>query len=45
VRDALAGGDLDAVAGMVPPPTMAFLRSADGAALAATLARERGRQG
>jgi len=42
VREALARGDLDGVAGMVPPSTLEFLRSPDGAAIRARLAREKG---
>ena len=42
VREALARGDLDAAAGMVPPPTLEFLHSPAGAAICARLAREKG---
>jgi [citrate (pro-3S)-lyase] ligase len=38
VRDALAAGKLDSVETMVPPATMAFLRSEEGRAIAARLA-------
>ena len=43
VRDALARGDFDKVAALVPRPTLAFLRSPEGAAIAAALAGPRGR--
>ena len=39
VRDRLAAGDLEAVASMVPPATLAFLQSPDGAAVAERLRR------
>lgn len=42
VREALARGDLEAAAAMVPPPTLAFLRSPDGAALGVRLASQKG---
>lgn len=42
VRDALARGDLEAAARMVPPPTLAFLRSAEGAAIGERLAHDMG---
>jgi|WetSurMetagenome_2_1015567.scaffolds.fasta_scaffold07748_3 [citrate (pro-3S)-lyase] ligase len=41
VREALAAGDWDLLARLVPPPTLAFLQSSEGAAIAATL---RGRE-
>jgi [citrate (pro-3S)-lyase] ligase len=40
VRAALAAGDLAAVAGLVPPTTLAFLQSPEGAAIARTLSLE-----
>jgi [citrate (pro-3S)-lyase] ligase len=43
VRDALARRDFDNLAALVPRPTLAFLRSAEGAAIAAVLAGQRGR--
>ncbi len=39
VRAALAAGDMDTVARMVPPPTLAFLSSPAGAAIARQLSR------
>ena len=38
VRDALARHDFDELAGLVPGPTLAFLRSPEGAAIASKLA-------
>ncbi|MBP1633983.1 MAG: citrate lyase ligase [Acidobacteria bacterium] len=42
VRALLAAGDLEAVAPLVPPATMAYLRSPAGAAIARRLAEEAG---
>jgi len=42
VRDALARRDFDAIGRMVPAPTLDYLRSAEGLALAERLARARG---
>jgi [citrate (pro-3S)-lyase] ligase len=39
VRERLAAGDLDAVRSMVPPPTLAFLKSPEGAVIAGRLKR------
>ena len=45
VRDALAAGDIASIAQMVPAPTLAFLKSPEGSAIAKQLARDMGPDG